>query len=214
MSREERFAEYLDSCVVPDLHLTFDQVMNSYMNGTINQDYLDFFKKAYIGLNTTEKNRLHAAFKIITTSGNHEAYMKEMIQTCDWSGDDHHSTLMKVLNFVAQKFTMSFPHPTNYYDIHVYFDDVSFSEAEKVKEKLTELGLKSFAMQSRPIGPHPKRMFECHVTTPDEYYAAVILIKRSGLTALVHPNDPYVFREQHYTYARWINGQLTLRTEW
>ncbi len=208
------FSEYLDYVESPNLKMTFPDVMEQYMQGENNKA---LFLQAYNTLPEVERKRLHAAFKILNTNTTDEVRRQcidEMMNKYTWSAPEN--TLQNVVEYVSKKFrtVLKYPHPTNYYDVHVYFDKEERAVAQKITNELTRMGIRCYGLHSGPVGPHPKCMFEAHLVNPEQYYVITNYLSTCKLVALVHPNDPFTFEQQHFELARWINGKLNLRLDW
>ncbi|KEY67032.1 hypothetical protein S7711_04714 [Stachybotrys chartarum IBT 7711] len=110
------------------------------------------------------------------------------------------------------------------FDIHVYFreDDeqqLNYARAlwERIRREFPELRI--YRVWDKPIGPHPRGMFEVNVLTPAQFGAFVpwLAIWRGPLSALVHPNtaEPGVAAaagelRDHSQRAIWMGERLTL----
>jgi DOPA 4,5-dioxygenase len=112
------------------------------------------------------------------------------------------------------------------YDIHVYFDhtdEQEIAEAERLHEQVTNtfINPKDVAdklptarihqVHKRPLGPHPKGMFEIDFATPYEFGILVpwMQINHGNLSVLVHPRTGHVVRE-HTHNAIWIGEKVDL----
>lgn len=102
------------------------------------------------------------------------------------------------------------------YHAHVYFELDQLALAEEVRQavvrsipELTYLG----ELIAKPVGPHPKPMFEVHIPA-DILENAVQRIEaaRKDLDVLIHPvnDDPLA---AHTTDATWLGNALPLRLD-
>ena len=97
---------------------------------------------------------------------------------------------------------------------HVYFDAVTRATAERLHEALArDFDAKISALVDRPVGPHPKPMFQ--VTIRPEQFAAIVpwlMLNREGLSILVHPStdDPIA---DHDTRPIWMGAALPIDVE-
>ena len=94
---------------------------------------------------------------------------------------------------------------------HVYFDAATRGIAEQVHAALARhFGVALGAPRERPIGPHPKGMFQVSIG-PEEFATVVpwLMIHRSGLSVLVHPvTDDSV--ADHDTHPLWMGERLPI----
>lgn len=69
-------------------------------------------------------------------------------------------------------------------------------------------------MFDRPVGPHPKAMFEVNLFSPQQFGAFVpwLVIHRGPLSALLHPNTDDAVRD-HTQRATWMGQQLALNVD-
>ena len=97
---------------------------------------------------------------------------------------------------------------------HVYFDAVTRATAERVRDALArDFDAKISALVDRPVGPHPKPMFQ--VTIAPEQFAVIVswlMINRDGLSILVHPatDDPVA---DHDSRPIWMGEALPIDVE-
>lgn len=68
-------------------------------------------------------------------------------------------------------------------------------------------------INSEPIGPHTRAMFEVNIFTPTQFGAFVpwLIINRGPLLALLHPNTGGHLRD-HTQRATWLGGELAVNT--
>ena len=99
---------------------------------------------------------------------------------------------------------------------HVYFAESGIELAKQVREdlivaipQLTYVGV----LIQKPIGPHPKPMFEIHIPAVDINKAALLIDKkRAGLSVLIHPAQEDDLAA-HTIFARWLGEKLPLNLE-
>lgn len=100
------------------------------------------------------------------------------------------------------------------YHAHIYYDaatrDVAAELREDIDYKFTvELG----RWHDEPIGPHPQSMYQVKFATK-EFPRIVpwLMLNRSGLSILVHPNSGDAYQD-HATNALWLGNKLKLRLD-
>lgn len=97
---------------------------------------------------------------------------------------------------------------------HVYFDAGTRPTAERIHDALARrFDLKLGRLHDRPLGPHPKPMFE--VELEPEHFATVVpwlMINRAGLSVLVHPTTDDAVAD-HATRPLWMGEVLPLDVE-
>jgi aromatic ring-cleaving dioxygenase len=207
----QQYQQYLESQVVPGLQLTFRQVSKSY----IPKDLQKYFEEAYNSLPERWAKVLHAAFKVINTSGGDSCTLIWDMRSRYQFNDNHEQTMANVVDYARIISAPSFPHDTDYYDVHVYFQGSEQRKiAQRVKRSFDDYGIRTYDLHDGPVGPHPLPMFEAHAVTPDQYHWAVDHLQGLGLSVLIHPNRGFNFRQQHFEQARWIGRKLELRTSW
>lgn len=96
---------------------------------------------------------------------------------------------------------------------HIYFTENEIELAKQVRDdlilampQLTYVG----ELIQKPVGPHPKPMFEIHIPAGDINKAALLIDKkRAGLSVLIHPvqHDELA---AHTVFARWLGEGLPL----
>ena len=112
-----------------------------------------------------------------------------------------------------------FVSPVEYYDVHLYYsvdDPASLQSATELHKTLAILfpDMPIYPMVNRPIGPHPKPMFETHLMTPAQFGKVLswLSVNRGEHSVLVHPHtgDGY---QDHAHHAIWLGPQLPLRLD-
>ena len=99
---------------------------------------------------------------------------------------------------------------------HIYFTENEIELAKQVREdlivatpQLTYVG----ELIQKPIGPHPKPMFEIHIPAVDINKAALLIDKkRAGLSVLIHPAQEDKLAA-HTIFARWLGKKLSLNID-
>jgi aromatic ring-cleaving dioxygenase len=69
-------------------------------------------------------------------------------------------------------------------------------------------GVSVYPVVDRPIGPHPKPMFEAHIA-PEQAGEVMQWLAERGASALVHPHTGDGFID-HTVNARWVGAPLPL----
>jgi len=108
------------------------------------------------------------------------------------------------------------PSPADPYHAHVYYDRDSWSQAESLHQKLSDMLLRGALpdlvlvgkMYDTGVGPHPQPQFEIQFLASAVPRITAIL-KATGLTALVHPLTDDDLAD-HTTLARWLGDPLPL----
>jgi len=94
---------------------------------------------------------------------------------------------------------------------HVYFDPGQREQAVRLRSELDRrLPVLVGRLHDRPIGPHPKAMFQA--LFPAGHYDEVVTWlerHRSGLDVLVHPETGDDVAD-HTVNARWLGSRLPL----
>lgn len=210
----ELFGDFLDIVKVPNL-ITDEPF--TWESSVIGEDNADLLSKCYEQLPKDKQLRIQAALKVLKSSSgdNTRDHMNKMMNSYAWSNTDPESTMSNVVDYVSRSFpAMRYPHNTNYYDVHVYFDDDQVEQARACKQSLANMGIRCFDLCRGPVGPHPKRMFECHAYNPLQYYKVANFLSKQSLCVLIHPNDGFSGEQQHFEQARWLNGKLPLINLW
>lgn len=101
----------------------------------------------------------------------------------------------------------------NTYHAHIYFSAHEIDHALQVRENIAKaLPQLSYVgrLIQRPIGPHPKPMFEIHIPASEiETITSKIDVLRAGLSVLIHPVQDDEL-EAHTSSARWLGERLAL----
>lgn len=102
------------------------------------------------------------------------------------------------------------------YHGHIYFSLNEIELAAQVRENIIKaLPQLTYAGQliPKPIGPHPKPMFEIHIPASHIDFAITTIEKlREGLSVLIHPVQ-HDEMAAHTVDARWLGEKLTLNLE-
>lgn len=105
------------------------------------------------------------------------------------------------------------------FDIHIYYNSGSVSQARFARELHTRIRLefpelRIYKLWDKPIGPHTMAMFEVNLFTPAQFGAFVpwLVVNRGPLSALVHPNTDDELRD-HTQRATWLGERLPVDTE-
>lgn len=101
----------------------------------------------------------------------------------------------------------------NTYHCHIYFSAHEIKHATQVRENIAKaLPYLTYVgrLIPRPIGPHPKPMFEIHIPA-SEIEAAMVKIDelRAGLSVLIHPVQEDEL-DAHTKSAKWLGERLVL----
>lgn len=100
------------------------------------------------------------------------------------------------------------------YHAHVYFDDAARATAARVRKALGEnFTVELGRWHDRPIGPHPRAMYQ--VAFPPEEFARIVpwlMLNRGDLTVLVHPETGDAVAD-HGIHALWLGEVLPIRFE-
>lgn len=99
------------------------------------------------------------------------------------------------------------------FHVHIYFTKNEIELAQQIRDdlihaipQLTYVG----ELILKPIGPHPRPMFEIHVPAAKiDSIVPVIDKKRSGLSVLIHPVQDDELAA-HTVFARWLGEKLKL----
>jgi aromatic ring-cleaving dioxygenase len=100
------------------------------------------------------------------------------------------------------------------YHAHVYYDPETRAVAERLREAIgARFEVKLGRWHDRPVGPHPKSMYQLAFAVP-EFSRLVpwLMLNRAGLSVLVHPvtGDDY---EDHAYHPLWLGTALPLDLE-
>jgi len=99
------------------------------------------------------------------------------------------------------------------FHVHIYFTKNEIELAQQIRDdliraipQLTYVG----ELILKPIGPHPRPMFEIHVPAAKiDSIVPIIDKKRSGLSVLIHPVQDDELAA-HTVFARWLGEKLKL----
>lgn len=97
---------------------------------------------------------------------------------------------------------------------HVYFDEETRALADHLRREVGRIfAVKLGRVHARPVGPHPKGMFQI-AFAPDLFSALVpwLMLHRSGLDILVHPETGQDL-EDHSSHAAWLGNRLPLNLD-
>lgn len=96
---------------------------------------------------------------------------------------------------------------------HIYFTKNDIELATQVRNQLIHLIPELTYVGElilKPIGPHPKPMFEIHIPGDKiDFIAQVIDKKRAGLPVLIHPVQDDELAA-HTVFARWFGDKQKL----
>jgi DOPA 4,5-dioxygenase len=100
------------------------------------------------------------------------------------------------------------------YHAHVYFDDGARDLADRLRTTLGErFDVELGRRHDRPVGPHPKAMFQVAFGT--ETFAKIVpwlMLNREGLSVLVHPRTGDEVAD-HSVNPLWLGEPLPLDIE-
>ncbi len=97
---------------------------------------------------------------------------------------------------------------------HIYFSAEQAPPAAALRAEIDDTfpALQVGTFHTRPVGPHPKGMFQVAFTADQlTEFLPWLLRSRQGLTVLVHPETGDDL-EDHTTHAMWIGAPLELNT--
>jgi DOPA 4,5-dioxygenase len=97
---------------------------------------------------------------------------------------------------------------------HVYFDAATRPTALRVYEALRQqFDVKLGTIHERPVGPHPKAMFQVSIEL-DQFAAVVpwLMLNRAGLSIFVHPKTGDEVAD-HDTNSLWMGERLAIDVE-
>ena len=99
------------------------------------------------------------------------------------------------------------------YHAHVYYDPVTTrATAEALRQRIGErFSVQLGRWHDVPVGPHTAAMYQVAFAT--EVFAGFVpwlMLHRSGLTVLVHPNT-LAPRADHLIHALWLGPPLALK---
>ena len=97
------------------------------------------------------------------------------------------------------------------YHAHIYFDPSTRERAVKIREELgAQFAVRLGRIHDRPVGPHPKSMYQ--IAFPVAQFASVVpwlILNRDGLDVLVHPETGDDVAD-HSHHAMWLGDKLAL----
>jgi aromatic ring-cleaving dioxygenase len=102
----------------------------------------------------------------------------------------------------------------NGFHAHVYFDAATRDAAARVREELgTRFEVRLGRWHEKPIGPHPKAMYQV-AFLPNQFGNVVpwLMLNREGLDVLIHPETGDDV-EDHTNHALWLGEKLELNIE-
>ncbi|MFB2769308.1 DOPA 4,5-dioxygenase family protein [Pelatocladus sp. BLCC-F211] len=93
---------------------------------------------------------------------------------------------------------------------HVYFDTATREVAARVREGLSNFDVLLGRWHDKPIGPHPKSMYQV-AFSPDQFSKVVpwLMLNREVLDILVHPETGDDVKD-HTNHALWLGEKLEL----
>jgi aromatic ring-cleaving dioxygenase len=97
---------------------------------------------------------------------------------------------------------------------HVYFDAISRDTAAWVREELgTQFEVQLGRWHDKPIGPHPKAMYQV-AFRPQQFGEIIpwLMLHRQGLDILVHPETGDDVGD-HADRSLWLGNKLELNIE-
>lgn len=100
------------------------------------------------------------------------------------------------------------------YHAHVYFDESSYDQAEKLCQTAAEkFKVKMGRLHQKPVGPHP--CWSCLLTFDPSKFGELIpwlAVNRQGLTVFIHPESGNDLVD-HTEYAIWMGTIEELRLD-
>ncbi len=96
---------------------------------------------------------------------------------------------------------------------HVYFAPASRETAARVREGLGDFDVRLGRWHDKPIGPHPKPMYQV-AFSPEQFSKVVpwLMLNRQGLDILVHPETGDDLKD-HTDHSLWLGEKLELNIE-
>ncbi|KOP26498.1 4,5-dioxygenase [Hapalosiphon sp. MRB220] len=93
---------------------------------------------------------------------------------------------------------------------HIYFDSATREAATRVREGLSNFDVLLGRWHDKPIGPHPKSMYQV-AFSPEQFSKVVpwLMLNREGLDILVHPETGDDVKD-HTNHALWLGEKLEL----
>ena len=99
------------------------------------------------------------------------------------------------------------------YHAHVYFDPQQLQQAIQLHQELDRLPVQLGRIHTRPIGPHPKPMFQLVFTAADyPKLCAWLDTHRNGLDVLVH-RETGDHIQDHTIDIEWLGNAHDLKLE-
>ena len=104
--------------------------------------------------------------------------------------------------------------PVRCFHAHVYFDAGTRQQAVRLREELgRRFAVGLGRIHDRPIGPHPKPMFQALIATSDFGNIVPWLMQnRAGLDVLVHPDTADDLGD-HRDRPLWLGNALPIRLD-
>ena len=99
------------------------------------------------------------------------------------------------------------------YHAHIYFDTPQLAQAAQLHKELSRLPVQLGRIFARPIGPHPKPMFQ--VVFPETDYSIMrnwLNAHRQDLDVLLHKETGDHLKD-HTTEIEWLGNPQNLRLE-
>jgi len=105
----------------------------------------------------------------------------------------------------------------NPFDVHVYYSDETKASAMSLRQKMQDKfpWLEFYPPNDKPIGPHPRPMFEADFsqsTSIDCHFGQLVpwlMLNHNEHPVLVHPNTGNALKD-HSINAIWIGEKLPL----
>ena len=96
------------------------------------------------------------------------------------------------------------------YHAHIYYDPQSRDTAQRVRESLATFQVRLGRWHDRPVGPHPKSMYQVAFSA-DQLQSVLpwLMLNREGLDVLVHPETGNDLAD-HTAHALWLGNKLDL----
>lgn len=106
------------------------------------------------------------------------------------------------------------------YHAHVYFDEQTKQSAISLREILKKLpssyvyfNIKVGKIHDKPIGPHPKSMYQIYLDHSDlSCVLETLILNRGNLDVLIHPNTDNALND-HTKNAIWLGNKLLLNLD-
>ncbi|PLZ95376.1 4,5-dioxygenase [Fischerella thermalis CCMEE 5198] len=96
---------------------------------------------------------------------------------------------------------------------HIYFDAPTREAAARIREGLSAFDVRLGRWHEKPIGPHPKSMYQV-AFSPEQFSKVVpwLMLNREGLDILVHPETGDDVKD-HTDHSLWLGEKLELNIE-